>query len=169
MKYDLRYKYLEAGICKEKVVVELGFDNMLDKNVFSAKSNLLFKDENGDYGHAVGVGKNEKDALLMCINEIKEYTNCNINENDFVEMSMLQKLVFEYKKKTVILYFEQSGGECRVFTRDGVKTIVTDDIVEYVHDNIKEVVGYSLDENLDKILKKYGINRVFDMMTEKFN
>ncbi len=167
MKYDLRYKYLEAHIGKEKVVVEFGFDNMLGKDVFSAKSNLLFKDKNGDYGHAVGVGKNEKDALLMCINEIKEYTNCDIVENDFVEIDCLKRIVFEYKKKAYSLYFEQSEGAYCVFTFAGTKTIVTDDIVKYVSDNIKEVVKYCMGGNSKENSNKQ--NRVFDNMTKKFN
>lgn len=65
-KYRYDYKYLNLKINSLNIVIELSKDNTLSNTSYSAKTNYMFKDEYVDWGHAVGVGNNEQDALNMC-------------------------------------------------------------------------------------------------------
>ena len=75
IEYDYRYKHLQLIAGHNKIIIELSKDTMFKQTSFSVKSNLLFLENDETWGHAVGVGSNEQDALKMCLAEIKDYLN----------------------------------------------------------------------------------------------
>ena len=169
-KYRYDYKYLNLKIKSLNIVIELSKDNTFVNTSYSAKTNLMFQDEYGDWGHAVGVGDNEQNALKMCLAEIKEYLSLN-NEFSPVleELNIPTKIVFEYKKKTIVLNIEQLDNSFSILTTNGRKNIITDNIVEYIANNPKEFINDSVDEYSEHLFKKYNFNKPFDAMTKKYN
>ena len=56
-KYRHDYKYLQLKINMLNIIIELSKDNTFGEMTYSAKTNVMFQDEYGDWGHAVGVGQ----------------------------------------------------------------------------------------------------------------
>lgn len=167
-KYRYNYKYLNLKIKSLNIVIELAKDNTLGNTSYSAKTNLMFQDEYKDWGHAVGVGSSEQDALKMCLAEIREYLN---NEFSLVIeelMSIPTKIVFEYKKKIIVLNIEQVDNNFSILTPKGRKNIITEDIVEYISNNPKEFINDSVENYSEQLFKKYNFNKTFDAMTSKY-
>lgn len=165
-KYRYDYKYLNLKINSLNIIIELSKDNTLGNTSYSAKTNLMFKDKYGDWGHAVGVGSNEQEALEMCLAEIKGYLNYEFSPI-FKELNIPTKIVFEYKKKTIVLNIEQLDNTFSILTPKGRKNIITDDIVQYISNNYKEFIHDSVDNYSEKLFKMYNFNKTFDAMTEK--
>lgn len=167
-KYRYNYKYLNLKIKSLNIVIELAKDNTLGNTSYSAKTNLMFKDEYEDWGHAVGVGSNEQDALKMCLTEIREYLNQEFSPV-LEELNIPTKIVFEYKKKTIVLNIEQLDNCFSVLTTNGRKNIITDDIVEYIANNPKEFINDSVDNYSEQLFKMHNFSKPFDAMTKKYN
>ncbi len=169
IEYDYRYKHLQLNAGPHKIIIEFSKDNMFKKTSYSVKSNLLFLDNDETWGAAVGVGKNEQDALNMCIGEIENYTGYNIDKSLLTEINLPKKIVFEYKKQTIVLYAEQNKDSFSILTSNGRKNIITDNIVEYISNNPKQFVNDSVGNYSEKLFKMYNFSKPFDAMTKKFN
>lgn len=167
-KYRYDYKYLNLKINSINIVIELSKDNTLGNTSYSAKTNLMFKDEYGDWGHAVGVGNNEQDALKMCLLEICEYLNCEMLPT-IEDLKMPTKIVFEWKKKTIVLNIEQYDNYFSILTPKGRKNIITDDIVEYISNHPKEFIKDSVDNYSEQLFKMFNFSKPFEAMTKKYD
>lgn len=141
---------------------------MFNEISYSAKSNLLFLDNDETWGHAVGVGGNEEDAVKMCLAEIRDYLNYEFTPI-MQELNIPKKITFIYKRRTIILYIEQLDNNFSILTKNGRKNIVTNDIVEYIANNPKEFVNDSVDNYSEQLFKMYNFNKPFDAMTKKYN
>lgn len=167
IEYDYSYKYIQLTAGSEKIIIELSKDNMFGEMSYAAKSNLLFFDNDETWGHAVGVGSNEQEALNMCFSEIKNYLNYEfplITQ----EVEMPQKFTFIYKRQTVVLYIENCGNDYSILTSKGRKNIITEDIVEFISRNPKEFVKISLDDFSEEFFRIYGFKKPFDAMIKKY-
>lgn len=168
LKYDYGYRHLQIMIDRLKIIVELSEDTMLNGKTFCAKSDLMFQDEQGDWGHAVGVGSNEQDALDMCLSEIRDYL-----KHDFTpvmqEIDLPKRFTYIYKKRTIVLQIEQSENNFSILTPYGRKNINTDNIVEYISKNQKEFKKDSVDDYSEELFKKYNFKKPFDTLTQKYN
>ncbi len=167
IEYDYRYKHLLLIAGGEEIIIELSKDTMLKEITYSAKSNLLFFDADETWGRAVGVGSNEQAALDMCLKEIKNYLNCEFVSN-FKEVDLPQKFTYIYKRKTIILYFEQNGNNFSILTPKGRKEIVTDSIVDYITKNPKEFKNDSVDNYSPQLFNMYHFSEPFDAKTKKY-
>ena len=101
IEYDYRYKHLQLIAGPHKIIIELSKDNMFKETSYSVKSNLLFLDNDETWGHAVGVGNNEQDALKMCLSEIRNYLNYEFTPI-LQELDMPKKFTFIYKNRFFI-------------------------------------------------------------------
>lgn len=167
-KFRYDYKYLNLKIKSLNIVVELAKDNTFGNTSYSAKTNFMFKDEYGDWGHAVGVGDNEQDALNMCLSELSKYLNCEISPT-IEQLNMPTKIVFEWKKKTIVLNIEQFDNYFSILMPKGRKNIITKDIVEYISNNPKEFINDSVDNYSEQLFKMFNFGKPFDAMTKKYH
>ena len=167
IEYDYRYKHLLLIAGGEEIIIELSKDTMLKETTYSAKSNLLFFDADETWGRAVGVGSNEQAALDMCLKEIKNYLKCEFVSN-FKEVDLPQKFTYIYKRKTIILYFEQNGNNFSILTPKGRKEIVTDSIVDYITKNPKEFKNDSVDNYSPQLFNMYNFSEPFDAKAKKY-
>lgn len=167
IEYDYRYKHLRLIAGGEEIIIELSKDTMLKETTYSAKSNLLFFDADETWGRAVGVGSNEQAALDMCLKEIKNYLKCEFVSN-FKEVDLPQKFTYIYKRKTIILYFEQNGNNFSILTPKGRKEIVTDSIVDYITKNPKEFKNDSVDNYSPQLFNMYNFSEPFDAKAKKY-
>lgn len=168
LKYDYGYKHLQIMINRFKIIIEFSEDTMLNGKTFCAKSDLMFQDEQGDWGHAVGVGNNEQDAFDMCLSEIRDYL-----KHDFTpvlqEIDLPKRFTYLYKKRTIVLYIEQSENNVSILTPHGRKNIATDNIVEYISKTPKEFINDSVDDYSEGFFKKYNFKKPFDALTQKYD
>ena len=167
IEYDYRYKHLLLIAGGEEIIIELSKDTMLKETTYSAKSNLLFFDADETWGRAVGVGSNEQAAIDMCLKEIKNYLKCEFVSN-FKEVNLPQKFTYIYKRKTIILYFEQNGNNFSILTPKGRKEIVTDSIVDYITKNPKEFKNDSVDNYSPQLFNMYNFSEPFDAKAKKY-
>lgn len=167
IEYDYRYKHLLLIAGGEEIIIELSKDTMLKETTYSAKSNLLFFDADETWGRAVGVGGNEQAALDMCLKEIKNYLKCEFVSN-FKEVDLPKKFTYIYKRKTIILYFEQNGNNFSILTPKGRKEIVTDSIVDYITKNPKEFKNDSVDNYSPQLFNMYNFSEPFDAKAKKY-
>lgn len=167
IEYDYRYKHLLLIAGGKEIIIELSKDTMLKETTYSAKSNLLFFDADETWGRAVGVGSNEQAALDMCLKEIKNYLKCEFVSN-FKEVDLPQKFTYIYKRKTIILYFEQNGNNFSILTPKGRKEIVTDSIVDYITKNPKEFKNDSVDNYSPQLFNMYNFSEPFDAKAKKY-
>lgn len=167
IEYDYRYKHLLLIAGGEEIIIELSKDTMLKETTYSAKSNLLFFDADETWGRAVGVGSNEQAALDMCLKEIKNYLKCEFVSN-FKEVDLPKKFTYIYKRKTIILYFEQNGNNFSILTPKGRKEIVTDSIVDYITKNPKEFKNDSVDNYSPQLFNMYNFSEPFDAKAKKY-
>lgn len=167
IEYDYRYKHLLLIAGGEEIIIELSKDTMLKETTYSAKSNLLFFDADETWGRAVGVGNNEQAALDMCLKEIKNYLKCEFVSN-FKEVDLPKKFTYIYKRKTIILYFEQNGNNFSILTPKGRKEIVTDSIVDYITKNPKEFKNDSVDNYSPQLFNMYNFSEPFDAKAKKY-
>lgn len=168
IEYDYRYKHLQLIAGAHKMIIELSRDNMFNEISYSAKSNLLFLDNDETWGHAVGVGGNEEDAVKMCLAEIRDYLNYEFTPI-MKELNIPKKITFIYKRRTIILYIEQLDNNFSILTKNGRKNIITDNIVEYIADNPKEFINDSVDNYSEQLFKMHNFSKPFDAMTKKYN
>lgn len=169
IEYDYRYKHLQIIAGSVKMIVELSKDTMLNETTYSAKSNLLFFDKDETWGHAVGVGSDEQEALKMCFGEIKEYTGYDVDVNQITEINLPKKIVIEYKHKPIVLFAEQNGDNYSFLTPNGRKNIVADDIIRYICDHVKEFKNDDVDYHDEKLFEKYNFSKPFDAMSKNYN
>lgn len=165
-KYRYDYKYLNLKIKSLDIIVELAKDNTSGNTLYSAKTNIMFKDEYGDWGHAVGVGNNEQEALKMCLAEICEYLNYEMSPT-IENLEMPTKIVFEWKKKTIVLHIEEYDNYFSVLTPKGRKNIITNNIVEYISSHPKEFINDSINNYSEQLFKMFNFSKPFDAMTKK--
>lgn len=168
IEYDYRYKHLQLIAGAHKMIIELSRDNMFNEISYSAKSNLLFLDNDETWGHAVGVGGKEEDAVKMCLAEIRDYLNYEFTPI-MQELNIPKKITFIYKRRTIILYIEQLDNNFSILTKNGRKNIITDDIVEYIANNPKEFINDSVDNYSEQLFKMHNFSKPFDAMTKKYN
>ena len=168
IEYDYRYKHLQLITGAHKMIIELSRDNMFNEISYSAKSNLLFLDNDETWGHAVGVGRNEEDAVKMCLAEIRDYLNYEFTPI-MQELNIPKKITFIYKRRTIILYIEQLDNNFSILTKNGRKNIVTNNIVEYIANNPKEFINDSVDNYSEQLFKMHNFSKPFDAMTKKYN
>ena len=166
-KYRHDYKYIKIDVNNFEIIIELSRDNTLGKMTYSAKTNLMFLDEFDCWGHAVGVGRSEEDALEMCYNEMHNYTNQDFEyQPEIVEIP--QKIVYEYKKETIVLNFEECGDKYIILTPNGKKEIVSKNIIKTIADNQKEFASDSIPYYDEKLFTQFEFGKPFDTMTAKY-
>ena len=171
IKYNYCYKYVKININSIDIIIELSFDNTLGEDMYSAKTNLLFKDENGDYGHACGVGRTEEISLKMCLNEIKQYFNLSgdISE-DYTDLDIPKKITIDYNKKPIVLFIKKENNQQIILTNKNKILIDYDEnVVEYISKNIKLFVNQSIDNQSGDYFKTMGFEDNFDNMSRKIN
>jgi hypothetical protein len=166
-KYRYDYKYLKIDIGLLYIIIELSKDNSLGKMTYSAKTNLMFQDEYGDWGHAVGVGQNEDESLTMCIREIKEYLKREFTPALEV-INIPQKIVYDYKNNTVVLNIKENNGEYYILTPNGQKSVGIGDPITIVSKQQKEFLQFSIPEYSKELFDKNDFGKPFDAMTEKY-
>lgn len=168
-KYRYDYKHLNLKINSLNIVIELSKDNTMGSISYSAKTNLMFQDEYGDWGHAVGVGSDEQKALSMCIKEIHDYTNLNIEANKIYEINLPSRITTVYKNKTVILYVKMVNNEYMLLTNQGVVKLPKNiDIIEYIEENSKKLLQLGVNQNSKEYFEDYNFEEPFENMTEKY-
>ena len=92
---------------------------MTGENIYSAKTNFLYQDEYGDYGHACGLGSNEQQALQMCVGEIQKYEkSTDIDIADLVEINLLKEFNFYNKNTLVTLFISNNKDNNVIFWQD---------------------------------------------------
>lgn len=166
-KYRHDYKYLQLKINMLNIIIELSKDNTFGEMTYSAKTNVMFQDEYGDWGHAVGVGQTEKDALDMCINEIRDYVKQNFSLQ-FKNVSIPQKFVYDFKNNIIVLNINENNGEYTILTPNGSKNIGKVNIVETINKRAKEFSQYNVPEYSKELFEQFGFKKTFDALTEKY-
>ncbi|MBO5910493.1 MAG: hypothetical protein J6Q15_03180 [Clostridia bacterium] len=170
IEYDIAYKHLGLDVGDKKIIVELSLDNMMGEKTFSATSNLLFFDSDETWGHACGVGETEHDALNMCINEIENYTNSNVDTNMVYETDLPKRLTFVYKKETVILYFKKVDNEYILLTSQGIIKIPNElDLIKYIDKNAKKLSKLGIKQYSKEYFQNHKFEELFENMTEKYH
>ncbi|MDD4276148.1 MAG: hypothetical protein PHO33_04130 [Clostridia bacterium] len=169
-KYSYSYKYFNLKNNVINIVIQLSFDNMLGKGIYAAKTNVLFRDENGDWGHACGVGDTEESALSMCINEIHTYLKSNNKKLDnWTEINLPSKITFLNKEQTITLYLLNEDNKQIILTND-VKIFINPgiDVIKYISKNKKSFLNNGIKSVSADFLKKNDIKAIFDNMSIKF-
>ena len=162
-KYDFAYKYLAINNITDDLIIELSIDNMLGKVIYSAKTNYLFQDSNGDWGHACGVGDCESKALTMCFNEINSYISLSNTDTRIVDLP--QKITLIYKEKPIILYIANRN---TIVTNNGNHMIEPDtDIIAYFSKHYMEYENSGIDKATKSKLLNNNYN-FFDNLSKKF-
>ena len=158
------YKYLKLNYRSLDIIIELSVDNSFGKSVFSAKTNFMFKDEFGDWGHAVGVGQNENEALAICFEELNGYLHSKVSK-ELKEVKLPQKIVFDFENKAVVLYLNKCAGGYLILTTNGTEYVKSDDICETISLNPHKFVNYSILEYNEKLFRNNKFNEPFDVLT----
>ena len=169
IEYDMAYKHLGLDVVDKKIVIELTIDNMMGKKTFSATSNFMFFDINETWGHACGVGETEQDALNMCIKEIHDYTNLDIDKNKIYEINLPKRLTYIYKTKTVILYVKVLDENYMLLTNKGIIQVPKkENLIKFVNNNAKKFSELSIEKCPKEYFENYKFNEIFANMTDKY-
>lgn len=170
LKYNYSYKYVNFKNDDVNIIIQLSFDNIIGKGIYAAKTNILFKDEYGDWGHACGIGDTEEEALSMCIGEINSYlTNFNIVSDNLTEIKLPKKFIFLDKKQTIVLYITNKNDNQIILTsKDKVIIDKNINIVLYITKNKKQFLHKSIENLSLKFFNKYELDNIFDNMSTKF-
>lgn len=166
MNYSFSYKYLKIKNGKENFIIECSYDTMLGKKVYAAKTNLLFKDEFGDWGHACGVGKSEEEAVNGCCNEINEYINTNFTYEQIKNCQdddLLKKIVIEKHNKPIEIFYKQENNNVDCFCKDktDLKTVLYACKMVGIEDNTKTTLTHITEDEKKDV--------IFDTLTRKYN
>lgn len=168
MKYNYCYKYVKININSIDIIIELSFDNTLGEDMYSAKTNLLFKDENGDYGHACGVGRTEEISLKMCLNEIKQYLNIEDEINDNIELDIPRKITIIHKNKPIILFVKNENEQQIILTKKGrIYIDSNENILDYITKHIKLFIKNGIDNFSKDFFKENNFEPIFDNLFVK--
>ena len=166
MKYNLTYKYYIVKTQNKDIIIELSYDNTMNKEVFSAKTNTKFMDENGDRFRACGIGDNETDALEMCLNEIKEFYDSNINVSMVKEIDLPFKISVEIKSNIATCYFKKKNNQLLILTDKNLFELpLIDNIVLTIEKNLKFINGSEYKNFTKEYLQDNDFYPVFDSLT----
>jgi len=171
IEFDYEYKYLKLSCNNTEIIIALSLDNSMKEITYAAKSNLLFKDQEGDWGHACGVGSSENEALQMCLNEICNYINCDLNSCQNLQvLNITKKITLISKNKTFEYLIKENNKNTSILTNDEIISINKDiDIVNYFTTNFK----FLKDKGINQISKKKLLEKkflpVFDLLYSKYN
>lgn len=152
MKYDYAYKYLKVNVGTLTIIIELSISNMLGKLIYSASSNVSFFDDD-TWGRACGVGDTEKEALIMCLNELGLYLSTDSNFLDYEEcVTFPYRITFTYNDKNFVLLFKKCGNRIELMLSCGVVHIEETDILKYIEENI-QILSNQCEINLQSRIK----------------
>ena len=172
IEYDYRYKHLQliAGNCK--IIIELSKDNMFKEINYSAKSNLLFLDNDETWGHAVGVGSSEEDALKMCYKELEQYLGLTFDKSITDNISILdipKQITIENKTDIIILLVKTENNHQVILTNQG-KIIIGQDvnIIDYLNKNIKLFINKGINNSSDEFLELNEFSPIFNRLSSKY-
>jgi len=171
MRFNYCYKYYLLQTNENRLIIELSYDNTLQTPAYSAKTNIVFMDDEGDIGHACGVGRSEKEALEMCIRELTEiYPNLNkyniekyktigeIDLSKLTEISLPVKISIDLKNVITTCYFKKEDKNLLVLTDvDKFYLPIEKDVLYTLEKHINEI-GVS---ELKNFTKEYLINNDF--------
>lgn len=170
-KYHFAYKYFKFNCGKTEMFIGLSCNNELGETSYSVVSNLLFQDEYGDWGHAVGVGDSERAALDMFWKDLQQYfPNINFEElkNNVEEIIFPQRVLI--CKGNVVLFAHDDGyGEKTILTKNGTEKVCSDDLIKYIANNYGKYKKLSVPENDCEFLKQYGFFPTFISTYKEFN
>ena len=171
-EYDYGYRYIKASINSKIVIIELSKDNMFGKYNYSAKTNLLFLDDDGTWGAACGVGKNEETALDMCVNELNHYLNSDKNTSlnlKFEEIDLPKRITFVYKEKTCVIFYRHELNRIVLLTHDGKVYIEEQDILKYIKLNVNKLINQGVDEKCKDFFVKNNFYPTFGDLLKRDN
>jgi len=154
MKYNFCYKYYKLKNKDTYLIIQLSYDNTMKRSSYLAATNIVFKDNEGDLGHAGGSGENEMNALNMCVKDINEYFLSsneynlkklaglnNLSISDFEEIKLPYCVTFVLgNNKYTTVYFKNEKNNLIVLT---AKTKLVMPIIK------NEI--YTLEKNMRKI------------------
>jgi len=171
-KYNFSYKYFKLKYKNLNLIIELSKDNTLGKMIYSAKTNYMFRDKSGDWGHACGVGSNEDEALKMCLGEVREFLEIDNNSKlaDFLFNTYLpQKVVFLNESNAIVLFAQNVNKNIEILTSCGIKEIdLQTDLIDFLTKNIKEYCSIGVKDTSSKFLTEHHFENIFDNLTCKY-
>ena len=173
LRFNYGYKHLKLKIGNLEIIIELSYDNTLKKPIYSAKSNILFKDQYGDWGHAVGVGDNEEQALQMCYKELEDYLNIKFNKVDMANVSdfdLPKRITIQHKEDVVVLYVKAYQEQQVILTSFG-KIIIdkNTNLLEYLNKNIKQFINRGVNNMPDEFFANNEFAPIFNKLSTKYN
>lgn len=169
LQFDYGYKHLKLKINSLEIIIEISCDNTLNKMVYAAKTNYLFKDEFGDWGHACGVGNSEDEALTMCIQEIENYLNMKINDKiNKINLNMPKRLTIQLRNDVIILYVIDKDGGQVIVSKDNEIKIGNEDVIKFVSKNLKLFKNKGIDKSSVENLKLKENYQFFDNLSYKY-
>jgi hypothetical protein len=168
LKYCFCYNYIKLN-CND-IVIQLSKDNTCGKLIFSAKTNVLFKDEYGDWGHACGVGNSEEKALEMCLNEIANYIKTDVEQPLSIETLIIpKKFTFIYKDKAIILFIQNCNDNQVILTNNSKIYIDNDvNVIEFINKNKRKFLDKGVTDTSNEFFAKNKFGIIFDNMSKKF-
>ena len=165
-KYKYAYKFLSMNFRVQELTIELSCNHIPNKLIYNAKSNLLFKDEFGNWCHAVGIGANEQEALSKCYELIKDFTGYNFGI-DQKEINLTQVFTYTFKKQPIVLNLKQIEDGYLLLSPNGNLKINTNDIINTIAINKKKFVQYSIREYTKEVFEANAFNQRFEVLTQK--
>lgn len=180
MRYNFCYKYYKLKVDDIDIILELSYDNTLGAGSYGAHTNTLFKDTEGDLGHAAGVGKTEIDAVNMCLKEVMEASNgideynknklkhpLNVTISDLKEINLPYRVSFVLgSNKYTTIYFKKEQDVLKVLTDKTVVDIpISGDVIQTLEKHIK-LIKHSEDNNFTKeYLQHNNFYPIFKFLT----
>ena len=179
MKYNFCYKYYKLKTNHVEIIIELSYDNTLSNGTYGAKTNLLFRDEEDDLGHAAGVGKTELDAIHMCLKETNEYSKStsgfnlnklkeplNVTIDSLQQINMPCCISFMLSKnKTATVYFKKEENELIVLTdKTKFSLPMEGDVIETLENNIKKIKHSNANNFTKEYLQQNDFYPVFNSL-----
>ncbi len=169
-EYDHGYRYIKTNVNNKTIIIELSKDNMFGKIGYSAKTNLYFLDTDGTWGAACGIGKDEKSALDMCVNELNQYlgTSGNTSLNlKFEEADLPKRVTFVYKDKTSVIFYKNLSNNIMLLTENGQISIQNQDIIKYISKNVRNLINQGVNEKCKDFFEKNNFYPKFDDLTKR--
>ncbi len=165
--YEYAYKFLSINVGNQELFIQLSYSKNTRKLIYTAKSNILFQDEFGDWRHAVGVGVSEQEALAKCYQEIKDYMQCDFDSTP-KEVPMTQSVVYALKNQNIVLNLKKFEDGYLLLSRNGNLNLNTDDIIKTVAVNKKKFVQHSEEEYDKEIFDSNEFNQRFETLIKKY-
>jgi len=169
-KYHFTYKYFKVKLNRTIMFVGVTCDNEFGETCYSAVSNLLFRDEYGDWGHAVGVGDTEQAAWNMFWKDLQQYfpdVDCEKHKCDIEEITFPQRVLI-CKGNAILLAHDDGNGTKTILTKNGMEKAFTDDLVKYIADNRRKYRRLSISEDDYDFLKRYDFFPTFRSTCKEF-